>query len=134
MKRMITVLCFVFALSALGLANIPRLAQGSEMMKSGEKKATKKAGPAAPKSDTEVQKCISDKFANSEKLKSQGFSVTVSNGEATLAGTANNAGSKGAATRIAKSCGATKVTNNISSPPVAKPKSGDKMKPGEKKM
>ena len=127
MKRMMTILCFVFALSAFAFAQAAQPAQGGEMK--SEKKSAKKAEPAAPKSDADIQKCISDKFANSEKLKSQGFSTAVSNGEATLTGTAKNAGSKGAATGIAKSCGASKVTNNITAPAIPKP-----AKPAEKKM
>ena len=124
MKRMVTVFCFLVALSSLALA------QGGEMMKS-EKKTTKKA--AAPTSDADIQKCITDKLAKSEKLSTQGLSATVSNGEATLTGTAKNAGSKGAATKMAKSCGASKVTNKITSPPVAKPKKSEDAKPAEKK-
>ncbi|MBS1791885.1 MAG: BON domain-containing protein [Acidobacteria bacterium] len=124
MKRVIAVFCFLVALSSLALA------QGGEMMKS-EKKSSQKA--SAAKSDADIQKCITDKFAKSEKLSTQGFSATVSNGEATLTGNANNAGSKGAATKIAKSCGASKVTNNITSPPVSKPKkSGDDKSPEKK--
>ena len=122
MKRMFTIFCFVVAVSALALAQGAQPAQGGEMTK----KSTKKAEQAAPKGDAEVQKCIADKFANSEKLKSQGFNAAVTGGEATLTGAAKNAGSKGAATKIAKSCGAQKVTNNISAPPIPKPaKSGD---------
>lgn len=129
MKRMIAVLSFIFALSAFGFAHGTVPMQGGETMKAGEKKSVKKSAPAAPKTDADIQKCISDKFANSEKLKSQGFSATVSNGEATLTGTAQNAGSKGAATRIAKSYGASKVNNNITAPAIPKPS-----KPAEKKM
>lgn len=129
MKRMVTVLCFIFALSAFAFAHGTAPVQGGETMKAGEKKPAKKSAPAAPKTDAEIQKCISDKFANSDKLKSQGFSATVSSGEATLTGTAQNAGSKGAATRIAKSCGASKVTNNITAPAIPK-----QSKPAEKKM
>ena len=124
MKRMFTVFCFLVAFSSLALA------QGGEMMKS-EKKSTQKV--SASKTDADIQKCITDKLAKSEKLSTQGFSATVSNGEATLTGNANNAGSKGAATKIAKSCGASKVTNNITSPPVSKPKkSGDDKAPEKK--
>ena len=121
MKRIFTILSFVLAITVFAFA------QGGDTMKSSNKSAAKKPA-AAPKSDADIQKCITDKFAAAEKLKSQGFSATVSNGEATLTGTASNAGSKGAATKIAKSCGATKVTNNITSPPVSKP-----AKPAEKK-
>ena len=75
---------------------------------------------AAPIDDGAIQKCISDKFAASGSLNPQGFSATVSSGVATLTGTAKDAGSKGAATNIAKRCGAKKVTNNISAPAVGK--------------
>lgn len=126
MKRIFAVFCFVFMLSAFAFAQTAQPAQGGEMMKKTEKKPAK---TTAPKSDADIQKCITDKFANSEKLKSQGFGATVSNGEATLTGTAKNAGSKGAATGIAKSCGASKVTNNITAPAIPKP-----AKPAEKKM
>ena len=115
MKQLFTILCFVLALT------ISAFAQGGDTMKSSGKSAAKKPATTTPKSDAEIQKCILDKFSAGEKLKSQGFSAKVSTGEAILTGTANNAGSKGAATKIAKSCGATKVTNNISSPPVSKP-------------
>jgi osmotically-inducible protein OsmY len=115
MKRLFTVFSLTLAISVFAFA------QGGDTMKSGGKSTAKKPAAVMPKGDADIQKCITDKLAGAEKLKSQGFSATVSGGEATLTGTANNAGSKGAATKIAKSCGATKVTNNISSPPVRKP-------------
>lgn len=95
---------------------------------------TKKEPSAKPrkemvsKSDAEVQKCILDKLSNSEKLKSQGFSSAVSNGEATLTGDARNAGSKGAVTRIAQSCGAKSIKNNITAPAIPKPKKSEEKK------
>ncbi len=125
MKHMFAVFCLIVALSSLALA------QGDDKMKSDKK--SKKTETSAPKGDADIQKCIADKLAKSEKLSSQGFSAVVSNGEATLTGSANNAGSKGAATKIAKSCGASKVANNITSPPVSKPKKSDDAKPKEKK-
>jgi osmotically-inducible protein OsmY len=75
---------------------------------------------AAPIEDGAIQKCITDKLAASTALNPQGFSATVSGGVATLTGTAKDAGSKGAASNIAKKCGAKKVTNNISAPAVGK--------------
>lgn len=129
MKRMFIVFCLVMFIGALSSL---ALAQGGDTMKA-EKKSAKKAEASAPKSDADIQKCIVDKLAKSEKLSSQGFSVAVSGGEATLTGTAKNAGSKGAATGIAKSCGASKVMNNITSPPVSKPKKSGDAKPAEKK-
>jgi len=75
---------------------------------------------AAVPDDGTIQKCIADKLAASASLNPQGFSATVTDGVATLTGTAKDAGSKGAATNIAKKCGAKKVTNNISAPAVGK--------------
>jgi hypothetical protein len=111
----------------VSFAQAAQPAQGGEMMKKSEKKAEKKAEKkkdTAPKSDADIQKCIADKFAASEKTK--GFSASVSGGAATLTGDAATAGLKGNATRMAKSCGATSVTNNMTAPPVAKPKKDEK--------
>ena len=91
-----------------------------------KERAAKPKKEMTPSTDDEISKCITDKFSNSEKLKTQGFSASVKDGEATLTGQAQNAGSKGAATRIAQSCGARSVKNNITAPPIPKPKkSGD---------
>ncbi|MDX2040204.1 MAG: BON domain-containing protein [Acidobacteriota bacterium] len=125
MKRMFAVFCFVLALSAVAFAQA-QPAQGGEMTKKSDKKAEKKAEKAKPQGDGDIQKCIADKFASSEKLKTQDFHATVVGGEATLTGNAANAGSKGAATRIAKSCGATKVANNITAPAVKKSAKSEK--------
>ncbi|MGH9834013.1 MAG: hypothetical protein ACREBD_20190 [Blastocatellia bacterium] len=126
MKRIVAVICVVLLASVVSFAQAAQPAQGGEMKKS-EKKAEKKAEKkkdTAPKSDADVQKCITDKFAASEKMK--GFSASVSGGAATLAGDAATAGLKGNATRMAKSCGAKSVTNNMTAPPVAKPKKDEK--------
>ena len=93
---------------------------------------SKYAGDASSaKSDPEIQQCISDRLAASPSLKDQGLSSSVSSGAATLTGTARNPGSKGAATRIAKKCGAATVTNNITISASYKP---PKRSAGEKKM
>lgn len=73
------------------------------------------------KSDAEIQSCIQGRLASSEKLRSQEFVVSVSKSEATFTGNARNAGSKGAATRIAQSCGAVKIVNNITAPAIPRP-------------
>ena len=72
--------------------------------------------PSAAKSDSEIRQCIENRLASSEKLGGQGFTVAVANREATLTGTARNSGSKGAVTRIARTCGADKVSNLITAP------------------
>ena len=74
------------------------------------------ATTSAGKSDNEIRQCIENRLASSEKLGAQGFTVAVTNREATLSGTARNSGSKGAVTRIARTCGADKVSNLITAP------------------
>src|SRR6476646_1169194 len=100
MRRTLNLICslvFIALLPALTLAQ----------------NSNSSAKATAPKDDAGIQKCIGDKLAASASLKSQGITAAVSNGTATLTGKVKNAGSKGAATNIAKSCGAKSVTNDI---------------------
>jgi osmotically-inducible protein OsmY len=83
--------------------------------------ATSGGTRSASRTDAEIQSCIQGKLAASEKLRVQEFIVTVSNSEATFTGSARNAGSKGAATRIGQSCGAVKILNNITAPAIPRP-------------
>ncbi|HEY8459630.1 MAG TPA: BON domain-containing protein, partial [Blastocatellia bacterium] len=98
--------------------------QDGEMMM--KKKSDKPAKAAPPKTDAEIQKCIADKFAASKSIANG--AATVTNGEATLTGEAKSGGAKGGATNQAKSCGAKKVINNITTPPSAASKAGEKKK------
>jgi osmotically-inducible protein OsmY len=121
-------------LSVFGLLLPLMLISAQVFTASGNQSASAKEGvtktkkETAPKSDDEILKCITDKLSNSEKLKTQGLSASVSDGEATLTGQAQNAGSKGAATRIAQSCGAKSVKNNITAPPIPRPKKSEEKK------
>ncbi|HKX28933.1 MAG TPA: BON domain-containing protein, partial [Blastocatellia bacterium] len=108
------------------LPNGPEQSNDSAMKK---ERAAKVKSETAPKSDEEITRCIVEKLSNSEKLRPQGFSAKVSQGEATLTGQAQNAGSKGAATRIAQSCGARSVKNNINAPLIPRPKKGEEKRP-----
>ena len=105
-------LTVTFALTQTSLAS-----QEGEMMmkKKADKPAKTAAKPAAPKTDADIQKCISDKFAASKTITNG--AAAVANGEATLTGEAKSAGAKGGATRSAKACGAKKVVNNMTAPP-----------------
>jgi osmotically-inducible protein OsmY len=97
--------------------------------------AQKAKDTVAPKTDQEIQKCITDGIAASAKLKDLGLSATVANGEATLTGQAKSSGNKNAAASIAKNCGAKKVVNNIAIPgptTQAKPASEKKSEPAKK--
>jgi len=118
MRKTILIVCELLLLAVFSLN-----ARARESVFSGD------ASPA--KSDGEIQQCISDRLAASPSLKDQGLSASVSNGVATLTGTARNPGSKGAVTRIAKKCGAATVTNNITISASYKPA---KKSAGEKKM
>ncbi|HEX4950173.1 MAG TPA: BON domain-containing protein [Blastocatellia bacterium] len=105
----------VFSLLLVTLLSFVALAQDAGQ---GTAKVKKAMAPAAPKSDTEIQTCLNDKFKTSTSIKNG--SATVSGGAATLTGEASSGGAKGGATRSAKACGAKTVTNNITVPP--KPK------------
>ena len=115
-------LTVAFALTQTSLAS-----QEGEMKKKADKPA--KAAAAAPKTDADVQKCISDKFAASKTITSG--AAVVANGQATLTGEAKSAGAKGGASRTAKACGAKTVVNNLTTPapPPAAAKTGEKKKP-----
>jgi osmotically-inducible protein OsmY len=91
--------------------------------------AQKTKDTVAPKTDAEIQKCITDGLAASARLKGLGLAATVANGEATLTGEAKSSGNKNAAASIAKNCGAKKVVNNITIPgPASPPKSATEKK------
>jgi osmotically-inducible protein OsmY len=101
-----------------GLALSSALVLGALANSTATNKTAQTAKPgktaAAPKSDSEIQSCISAKLTTAPKIKDQGFSVSVSGGTATFTGTTKNAGSKGGVGSIAKSCGAKQVVNHIS--------------------
>jgi len=73
------------------------------------------ATPAHPQgklSDAEIEAAIRTKLAKS-KIGKDGITVHVKNGIATWQGATNVMQHKGAATRMAKTAGATQVVNNI---------------------
>ncbi|HZS06964.1 MAG TPA: BON domain-containing protein [Blastocatellia bacterium] len=107
------------AASVITLMSLLTLSAAAQEMTAKKPKAAKPAkAAAAPKSDADIQKCISDKLAASKTVTNG--SAAVSDGVATLTGEASSAGAKGGATRSAKACGAKSVTNNITV--AAKPK------------
>jgi osmotically-inducible protein OsmY len=126
MKKTIA-LTFTFLLTiAFALTQTSLASQDGEMKKKADKPA--KAAAAPPKTDADIQKCISDKFAASKTITSG--AAAVANGEATLTGEAKSPGAKGGATRTAKACGAKTVVNNMSTPQPAPAaaKTGEKKK------
>jgi hypothetical protein len=116
-------LTVAFALTQNSLAS-----QEGEMKKKADKPAKAAAAPKAPKTDADIQKCISDKFAASKTVTNG--AAAVANSEATLTGEAKNAGAKGGATKTAKACGAKTVVNNMTTPAPAPAaaKTGEKKK------
>jgi len=134
MKKTMMAILGLFFVSTLAMQNSRGANRQSNDQMSNQENVVKTKKEASPKNDEEIRKCILEKFSNSEKLKSQDFKATVQNGEATLTGTARNAGSKGATTRIAQSCGARSVKNNIAAPAIPRPKKSEgKMVEQEKK-
>ena len=75
-------------------------------------------------SDAEIEAAIRVKLARS-KIGKDGLTVHVKNGIATWQGTTNVMQHKGAATRMAKTAGATQVVNNIKITDEARAKAAD---------
>jgi osmotically-inducible protein OsmY len=150
MKRIVSLMCGFALFSTLCLSAGAQVVDKAKdaggktvetTKKVGEKTAatTKSAAQKAkdtivPKTDGEIQKCITDGLAASAKLKDLGLSATVDNGETTLIGQAKSSGNKNAASSIAKNCGAKKVVNNITipGPPPPKPAEEKKSEPAKK--
>ncbi len=152
MKKISAILCLVLLMTTFGLAQTAQPAPSQpdgqtvkkmeneaktvpaaqverserpEKIEKTEKKEKREKRMPESMSDGDILKCINGKFASSEKLNAQGFTTAVEAGVATLTGKAANAGSKGAATRIAKSCGAKSVDNKISAPAIPRPAKKD---------
>lgn len=98
-------------------------AGASPAAKTSEPKAARTgtaSGKAAPViSDEALERAIRQRFAKSA-IASNGFSVSVSGGAATLRGVARVAQHKGVATRLARSAGARQVRNEIELGPAAR--------------
>ena len=133
MKKTIA-LTFTLLLTVAFALTQTSLASQEEMKKKADKPAKAAAAPKAPKTDADIQKCISDKFAASKTVKNG--AAAVASGAATLTGEAKNAGAKGGATRTAKACGAKTVANNMTTPKpapaAAKPDVKKKVEPAKK--
>jgi hypothetical protein len=72
----------------------------------------KKAVPEKPSSDAQIEAEIRRKFANS-KISTNGFTVQVRGGTATIEGRTAVLQHKGTATRLARNAGARQVVNRI---------------------
>jgi len=124
MKKIITMIFTLLLTVAVASSHAAQAFQDGEMtMKKGK---SEKA--AAPATDAEIQKCISDKFAKSKTITNG--AARVANGEATITGEAKNGGAKGGGAISAKACGAKTVVNNLTIAESAKgeAKSSDKKK------
>jgi len=129
MKKRIALTFTLLLTAAFALTQIS-LASQDDMKKKADKPQKAAAAPktAAPKSDADIQKCITDKLAANKNVT--GGAATVASGDATLTGEAKSAGAKGGATKTAKSCGAKNVTNNMTTAAPA-PKAGGEKKKAE---
>jgi osmotically-inducible protein OsmY len=110
MKKMFALMSSIALVAVLSL---DALAQTPAPTGTQASKQAKSKAVAAPRNDAEIQKCIEDKLVASTALKGDGFTVAVSNGVATFPGTTKVKGHKGSVDKIAKSCGAKSITNNI---------------------
>lgn len=89
------------------------------------------AGQALPKTDAAIEADIRARLSRS-KIAVNGFQVKVRNGVATWTGSTNVIQHKGAATRMAKSAGATSVDNRIQISAEAKARAAQHLHRGEK--
>lgn len=87
---------------------------------------TKPAVASASISDVDLERAIKARFAKS-KISTNNFQVHVKNGVATIEGTASVIQHKGAATRIARTAGASQVVNNIKISDAARQKAGQQL-------
>ena len=92
--------------------------------------ARTKAAPA--RSDTEIEKDIRNRFAQS-KIGAEHYQVHVQGGVATIEGKTNVIQHKGVATRLAKLGGATTVANRIEISEAAKQKAAKNLASGRRR-
>jgi BON domain len=105
----------LFLLALVGL-NQPASAAGV-----GAVKTSKPQIPQKTPADAQIERGIMTKLAKS-KLSADHFTVSVTKGVATIEGSTNVMQHKGVMTRMAKSCGAVTVRNNIRISDAAKAK------------
>ncbi len=92
-----------------------------------------KAAAAAPRiSDAEIERAIRGRFAES-KISEDKFTVHVQSSIATITGHTDVIQHKGVATRLAKSCGALAVVNNIQISQAAKDKAAKNLASGRRR-
>lgn len=108
---------YIFALLLFALAGLkqPFLAAASGAGKSSQTDSPKTPG------DAQIEQAIRAKLAKS-KMSADHFTVSVVKGVATIEGSTAIMQHKGAMTRMAKTCGATSVKNNIHVSDAAKAK------------
>jgi len=82
--------------------------------------------------DAEIEKAIRARFAAS-KISTHHFQVHVQGGVATIEGQTDVLQHKGTATRLAKSCGATKVVNKVAVSQAAKDKAAKNLASGRRR-
>ena len=102
---------FALLLSAIAGLRQPVLAAGTGAGKSSQTDA-KSGAPQKTPGDSQIEQAIRVKLAKS-KMNADHFTVSVVKGVAIIEGSTGVMQHKGAMTRMAKSCGATSVRNNI---------------------
>lgn len=100
----------------------------------GQTKATKAPSPAGTtaQEDKQIEANIRAKLAKA-KIGKDGFTVRVQGGIAYWEGKTDVVQHKGSATRMAKSCGAKSVVNNIKVGDAAKQKAADNLDEGRRR-
>jgi len=90
-------------------------------------------GSAKTVSDAELEKAIRERLARS-KCAADNFTVKVQGGVATIEGKTDVMQRKGAATRMARSAGATKVVNRIQISDAARQKASERLAKGRRRV
>ena len=75
--------------------------------------AQKAAKRKAPKSDADIQTCITERITAAQNLQGDNISVVVANRAVTLNGTTSSAKNKNTAASLARRCNVSRVTNNL---------------------
>lgn len=113
-------------LAAALIAAIAGSGGAATVAKTTTSSATKKAPPPRGLPDAAIEQAIKAKLAKS-KIGADHFTVKVHNGIAVWEGKTDVMQHKGAATRMAKTAGATAVVNNIQISEAARKKAADRL-------
>ena len=110
MKSSITIFCLFLSLLPLTITGLAQTDTATTTQKPHKAKTVKRK---APKSDADIQTCITERIAASPKLQGDSITPVVANRAATFNGTTGSAKNKNTVASLARKCGAARVTSNL---------------------